>query len=254
MSDTDDIDDFLGRWRERWPEWRIARVFVPEAQQVDVDAWFALIQEWTEAAWAGADPTPGFAKLGWWQDELLGWAKGARRHPLGRVLQRRPAPWSDLAAHLAILQRVRESVRAHAAPEAIATTLAPLIETLDRCERALFATAATSEAPTREAPTREAPTREAPTREASSVSVAGDPRCLLSGWALREIEGDAETAQGRDWARQLSQWPATRASTRPRRIHDALVLGRLQRRASGRENQVLPPLAALWRSWRAARG
>ena len=44
-ADLDDLDDFLGKWRGRWPEWRIAQVFVPEAQRPLAEAWFALLQE-----------------------------------------------------------------------------------------------------------------------------------------------------------------------------------------------------------------
>ena len=62
-ADLDDIEDFLGKWRGRWPEWRIARVFVVESQRDVAEAWFALLQEWSDAAWSADDPTPGFAKL-----------------------------------------------------------------------------------------------------------------------------------------------------------------------------------------------
>src|SRR3546814_18341740 len=82
-------DEFTAKWRTRWPEWSIGMVFLPDAQRETAFAWFALVPELTDAAWSGADATPGLAKLAWWNEELPGWAKGARRHPLGAVLQPR---------------------------------------------------------------------------------------------------------------------------------------------------------------------
>src|SRR3546814_21010240 len=79
-------------------------VFLPDAQRETAFAWFALAQELTDAAWSAADAPPGLAKLAWWNEELQGWAKGARRHPLGAVLQALPAPRTPLAAHLLPLQ------------------------------------------------------------------------------------------------------------------------------------------------------
>src|SRR3546814_645464 len=93
-------DEFTAKWRTRWPEWSIGMVFLPDAQRETAFAWFALVQELTDAAWSGADATPGLAKLAWWNEELQGWAKGARRHPLGAVLQPLSAPWTPLAASL----------------------------------------------------------------------------------------------------------------------------------------------------------
>src|SRR5690606_20699556 len=63
-----DAAGFIDKWRARWPEWEIASVFVPEAQRPLAEAWFSLLQELTDAAWGGADPTPGLAKLAWWQE------------------------------------------------------------------------------------------------------------------------------------------------------------------------------------------
>src|SRR3546814_8669231 len=103
-----DADEFTAKWRTRWPEWSIGVVFLPDAQRETAFAWFALVQELTDAAWSGADATPGLAKLAWWNEELQGWAKGARRHPLGAVLQPLSAPWTPLAASLLSLQASRE--------------------------------------------------------------------------------------------------------------------------------------------------
>ncbi len=90
-------DSFVDKWRARWPEWAVAEAFVPDAQRAPAAAWFALLQEFSDAAWGGTDPAPGLAKLAWWQEELRGWAGGARRHPLGAVLLPSSATWHGLA-------------------------------------------------------------------------------------------------------------------------------------------------------------
>jgi hypothetical protein len=222
-----DLDDFLGKWRGRWPEWRIAQVFVAEAQRETAEAWFALLQEWTDAAWAGDDPTPGFAKLGWWQEELYGWSKGGRRHPLGRVLQKRSVSWAALAAALTALQQVRESVRACAEPQTVMSALQPLATVIAECEQALFAEA--------------------------SAPVA-DVHSLLAAHALWHRKDADDAARVSAWARQLAATMSASVGARPRRIHAALSHARLRRIAAGGEVSALSPAVALWRSWRAARG
>ena len=221
------LDDFLGKWRGRWPEWRIAQVFVAESQRETVEAWYALLQEWTDAAWAGGDPTPGFAKLAWWQEELSGWAKGARRHPLGRVLQKQAAPWAMLAGELPALQAVREPLRVWAAPQTLIAQLQPLVEAIADCERALFA---------------------------SDTAVQADTFLVLAAHALWHRDDAADAVQAQAWARQLAETSPQRGGSRPRRIHDALSYARLRRVAASGEVSALSPAAALWHSWRAARG
>ena len=103
VSERDALQGFLGKWQAQWPEWRVAEVFVPEAHRARAQAWFALRDELGDAAWGGDDPRPGDAKLGWWAEELDGWSRGARRHPLGLSLQKVPAPWDSLAACLPAL-------------------------------------------------------------------------------------------------------------------------------------------------------
>src|SRR5512141_2186426 len=97
IDTTQSASAFADKWRQRWPEWRIAEVFIAPAQRELAIAWFALRQELLDAAWAGSDPRPGEAKLAWWAEELDGWSRGRRRHPLGLTLQRHAAPWSQLA-------------------------------------------------------------------------------------------------------------------------------------------------------------
>src|SRR5690606_34599069 len=96
------------KWRARWPEWQVAEVFLPAATRARLLAWFALRQELVDAAWAGADPRPGEAKLAWWAEELQGWSQGRRRHPLGIALQSLGAPWERLAAALPVLAAARD--------------------------------------------------------------------------------------------------------------------------------------------------
>src|SRR5690554_1035269 len=131
MNDT--ADSFIGKWLQRWPEWRIAEAFVPEPRRRTATGWFALLQELTEAAWGGSDPTPGLAKLAWWHEELEGWARGARRHPLGEVLQRLEPPWSPLARALNALPDTRGRT-----PGEALEALAALAAAVSRCEEALF--------------------------------------------------------------------------------------------------------------------
>src|SRR5690606_4657087 len=137
-ADAAALEAFLDKWRARWPEWAIAEVFVPAAERGRALAWAALLQELRDAAWGGEDPRPGLAKLGWWQEELQGWGRGVRRHPLGIVLQRVPAPWAGLAAALDSLPASRE--RPGDVEEAFAG-VAPFARAAAGVEQALFGVA-----------------------------------------------------------------------------------------------------------------
>ncbi len=108
MSDHDALQGFLDKWRARWPEWRVAEAFVPMPERERAAAWLSLRDELGQAAWGGEDPRPGDAKLAWWAEELDGWARGRRRHPLGVLLQKVAAPWDTLAACLPALRASRE--------------------------------------------------------------------------------------------------------------------------------------------------
>lgn len=228
MSDRDALQGFLDKWRAQWPEWAVAEVFLPEAQRERAQAWFALRDELGEAAWGGEDPRPGDAKLGWWAEELDGWSRGARRHPLGLALQKIPAPWDSLATCLPALRASRERP---ADVDAALFALEPYAEAVAGVAQHLFDSAAP-----------------APAR---NVVVS-----LLAERVLRYP--DAATPLGdldvRGWAGGLlAQWPPPGDGTRPGRIHAALVRGRLHRYAQGKP-AVLPRLAALATAWRAARG
>jgi hypothetical protein len=135
MSDREALAATLDGWRARWPEWQVAENFIAETARDVVAAWFMLLGELAEAAWGGSDPTPGLAKLGWWQEELRGWSKGLRRHPLGLALQKQPVEWSAFADSLGVL-RDRELV--HADEQAAATALQSFLAAISAVERQLF--------------------------------------------------------------------------------------------------------------------
>lgn len=208
---------FIAKWRARWPEWRIAEVFLPPSERGIAVAWFALLQELTDATWAGEDPAPGLAKLAWWQEELRGWSRGARRHPLGAVLQRQPAAWDALADALSIL-RHRDALLGD--PAAARTTLMPFATAVARVEAALFAGRPPDEA------------------------------ALAAG-----LLGESMTRNGspEDARALLEAWPATRSQARARRLQDALARTRLRDLSGGGTAGPVPAWRALWLCWRAAR-
>jgi hypothetical protein len=227
MSDREALQGFLDKWRAQWPEWALAEVFVPEAQRERARAWFALRNELSEAAWGGEDPRPGEAKLAWWGEELDGWSRGARRHPLGLALHKTPAPWANLAVCLPALRASRERP---ADLDAALFALEPYAEAMAGVAQHLF----DAEAP-------------APAR---NVVVS-----LLAERVLRHPEGATPLGDldARGWAcGLLGQWPPPGDGTRPGRIHAAVVRGRLQRYVQGKP-VALPRLIALATAWRAAR-
>ncbi|MEG3190736.1 phytoene/squalene synthase family protein [Lysobacter sp. D1-1-M9] len=237
MSDFEALASFIDKWRARWPEWMVAEVFVPRAQRELALAWAALQQELTDAAWGGSDPQPGAAKLAWWQEELRGWARGARRHPLGLALHRQPAPWAALAMSLPALQASRE--RASDDDEVLAT-LRAFAEAVAAVDAALFG----------------AGRPDASSGDAALVSaVLLQSRCMLGGDAHLPLSATVQTAEGDPralWAAQLRQrWPDATGAPRVRRIWAALARGRLERSDAARP---LSHWTALRVAWRAARG
>lgn len=210
---------FIAKWRARWPEWRIGLGFVAPDKRARAEAWFALLDELTDAAWGGADPSPGLAKLAWWQDELQGWAKGARRHPLAPVLQRADAPWQTLALGLRTLPATRERIDD---PARDLTALRDLALAIDACEARLFEAGAV------------------PGAEAgmSATRLLAAKACLYADGALARA--------------CLQRWPL-RTGPRPRRIADTILRARLQGLLrTGDVRPVVGP-TLVWRVWRAAR-
>lgn len=214
----DDAASFVAKWRARWPEWEFGMVFVPSAQRPRVEAWLTLLQELTDAAWGGADPTPGLAKLAWWQEELVGWSKGARRHPLGAALQPVAAPWQALGRALPDLRALRGGDGDDSADVDAAAGQAFAAAVAD-CEAVLF-------------DGREA---DVDARSAVLASLLGE-RTLLRAASMDEIDGVDDASV------------AAHPGCAPRGIQAALVAARL-RRAPG----PLRPLGALFAAWRGAR-
>lgn len=239
MSDREALASFIDKWRARWPEWRVAEVFVPQAQRGTVLAWFALRQELLDAAWAGADPAPGAAKLAWWSEELQGWSQGRRRHPLGLALQRMSTQWSQLAASLLSLRASRE--RAADTDQAIAV-LQPFADAQSAVAAMLFAGD----------PSPPPPAIAAIDLVAEQLLMRGDVAVPLRILARLGEAAPAHTAV-RIWAGELLQlWPTRPAST-PATIHAALLRERLRRHADGKAAAPLPLWPVLWAAWRAAR-
>ena len=223
MTDSASLDSFLAKWRTQWPEWAVAEVFLPAARRQRARAWLALRGELTEAAWGGDDPTPGAAKLGWWEEELAGWSRGARRHPLGLALQRLPVDWSQLAAGIPAL-------RASRSPEGDRVATLRQLEPFAHAQAAL-ATQLFDHMP--------------------PASVPAMAEALLAEWVLH-LPVRGVPAAGTDIPSLLAL-PQLYEAPRAERIHAALVRARLGRLAKG-VSGPLPAPAALWAAWRAARG
>lgn len=213
-------EDFVGKWQARWPEWRIGMAFVPPALRERVAPWFALLDEFGDAAWAGNDATPGLAKLAWWQEELQGWARGARRHPLATQLQRVDAPWQTLALALRLLPATREHP---ADPARNLVQLQDLALAVAACETTLFGDGS---------------------RDSGDGRISATPLLAMQAF----VRADQPLA-----ARLLAEWPPGNGGTRPRRIADAITQSRLRILVRDGESRPVPGARVLWSSWRAAR-
>lgn len=223
--------DYMDKWRERWPEWPLAEVFVAADLRETALAWASLQQELLDAAWGGSDARPGEAKLAWWAEELHGWSQGRRRHPLGRVLQSRAAPWSELGAALPALLRTRE--RPLDGDDAFASIRQPA-EAAARIDAALSAE-----------PVPAADGTVAATWLASRVLQQGLPSVPLSLLAAPE-QGDAVAC----WRQELlRRWPSRSGAPRVRRLWNALARLRLAAPPGG----VPASWRVLWAAWGAAR-
>lgn len=232
MSDQEALDSFIAKWRARWPEWPVAEVFVPRDQRESTLAWMSLLQELTDAAWGGGDPRPGEAKLGWWLEELQGWSRGIRRHPLGQVLQKLSVPWTQLAATLPALRGSRDRP---VDVEDAGMQLRPFAVAVALIEQAHFGGS---------------------TDEAGEVIVSNLLHLRLAhhpGEAaplqLLAVAGDNGALA--EWARHLAAHASTHGAAMPRRLLAGLSRARLKR---GEPQQPVPAMQALWVSWRAARG
>jgi hypothetical protein len=234
------VDTVIEKWRAHWPEWPLAEPFVPPLHRERALAWFALRDELTHAAWSGSDPRPGEAKLAWWGEELQGWRKGARRHPLGNVLQPLPAAWSTLAWSLPTLLASRE--RAGDTDEAV-RVIEPFAESVASVAQTVFGSG-----------------KPAPMENvalgllAERVLEGGDAAAPLE-FVAKAGEGAAPNTAARACAAELlARWPAPHDGSVAGRLHASLVRERLQRFAKGGvAGRPLPAWRALFTSWQAAR-
>lgn len=230
---------FADKWRQRWPEWRIAEVFIAAPQRELTLAWFALRQELLDAAWGGSDPRPGEAKLAWWAEELDGWARGRRRHPLGITLQRHAAPWSQLAMAAASLPATRDAAIDTAAA---AAALTPFAQATTHIDAVLFGMATPALA-----------------ADAIPGLLAGKLFLLADSAAPLQVRAragaqSAEQGVARAWAAELLQVQQRPRGSRSARVLAALERQRLQRFTRGSPLlEAGPRWATLWGTWRAAR-
>ena len=243
MDGREDLDSFLGKWRQRWPEWRVAEAFLPPGLRDTATAWRSLRQEFADAAWAGADPRPGEAKLGWWVEELQGWSKGAHRHPLGRVLQARDAPWARLGAALPALADSRaratdfEEARSHlhGYARALADVSAALEPASSHDHDAFAGTLANAVIAQR--------------------LLDGDPGSVpLQANAQLGPEAGEPRLRAHAAALLLEDWTWPDGLPRAERIHLALLRARLRALRDGHPgSRALAGWRTLWLAWRAAR-
>ena len=238
MSDQAALEAFLDKWRVRWPEWRIAEVFVPAHQRATTLAWLALRQELADAAWDGADPRPGAAKLAWWNDELRGWAQGRRRHPLGLALQRVAAPWDALAGALPALEAARDApLQPGEGLASLHAALAPFVVAAGAVSAGVVSSAAPADADRAAAPV-------------AGESPGNALAATLSAMRALVRDGDPEAAKA-----LLDAWPPRPAGTRADRIFAALARERLRalRAHEGHRNLAPSHWHTLWAAWRAGR-
>lgn len=217
-ADADDLRSFLDKWRAQWPGWDVVQVFVPLSERDMAMAWFALLEEWRQAALGGDDPAPGLAKLAWWQEELRGWARGARRHPLGTALQRQLVDWAGLADGLSVWRhrdRLQDDART------FAEAIMPFAQAAATAESALW-----------------------PGREVSTSD--------MSTWLLAQAVLHGQSTAVADEV--LMHWPGAGRASAARRQWAALQHSALRGlHATSPRRGRLQALRCLWSGWRAAR-
>jgi phytoene synthase len=79
---------FERKWLDANPEQNAVLVFLPPAQRGIASAYGSLIRELAQTAFSVRETQVAAAKLGWWQQELIGAAVGNPRHPISRELFR----------------------------------------------------------------------------------------------------------------------------------------------------------------------
>ena len=77
---------FERKWLDANPEQNAVLVFLPPAQRGIARAFGSLVHELVHSAFGVREAQIAAAKLGWWQQELIGAARGNQRHPISRAL------------------------------------------------------------------------------------------------------------------------------------------------------------------------
>lgn len=251
---TPAIAGFVDKWQVREPGMALAELFVAGGQRGVFRAWGALLHEVREAAFELSDAQVRFAKSSWWAQELLAIGQGSPGHPLGTALHGiAAAPWPALAS--ALIATVATSDEAPVDTDHALRQMQPLAAATAAVEAALFGQADAGNA-------------------ASAIAVHLLTQRLLVGRASDDAgrvplhllarhqivrqtirEGGGEPAL-RDWASELaSRMPrCIESGVAFRRMQSVHDLALLQRLAVGSRHPSRPGLAALWQTWRAARG
>lgn len=97
MIDDEGVEAFFSKAEAREPVLRAAQGFVPVEGRPVFKAWVGLLAELRECAFELSDPRVTALKAGWWAEELDGMARGAARHPLGRLLLAHGVPAAPAA-------------------------------------------------------------------------------------------------------------------------------------------------------------
>ena len=82
------FSSFERKWLDANPEQAAVLVFLTPTQRAGASAFGTLIHELTQTVFGVRETQVAAAKLGWWQQELIGAAAGNPRHPISRELFR----------------------------------------------------------------------------------------------------------------------------------------------------------------------
>jgi len=242
---------FVGKWLLREPEMAIAEVFCPPDRKSMFRAWGGLLHELREAAFELSDARVTEVKTAWWAEEMIGVGQGRHRHPLTEVLVSHSASWSELGRSLLELP---EAGRRYGTTAEVIDSLMPLARSVTAVESALFASTANDDGARALAVhwlLQRLPHGLA-TEDQARIPMHLFARHSLSAAQLIAGQGEALL---RDWAAELQGQLSTTLTGAGafRRSRTRFDSARLQRLAAGRGFGEPPPLATLWRAWRAAR-